>query len=162
LGNPSEYWLNPISKGYKHTGTQNHLRTFQGVKKLVGSSFEHFVGGKDFIHSLIYAHSFLPFYFSEFEGRDYSCVIASLIQVLIDSHCRTIDGFQSLVQKEWVAMGHKFTQRLGIIAKNEQEEVHLPCTFTLHIIPCTIPILSPRSKPRQTSRYTNRCIVTAV
>ncbi|XP_064618787.1 myotubularin-related protein 10-A-like isoform X2 [Lineus longissimus] len=72
----------------------------------------------------------------EFDGRDYSCVIACLIQILIDVHCRTISGFQSLVQKEWVAMGHKFTQRLGITAKNEQEEspiflLFLDCVWQL-------------------------------
>ncbi len=34
----------------------------------------------------------------------------------MDPHFRTINGFQSLVQKEWVSMGHAFTKRLGRIA----------------------------------------------
>ncbi|KAK2721746.1 myotubularin-related protein 10-B-like [Artemia franciscana] len=49
----------------------------------------------------------------ESSGRDWSAIISSLAQILLDSHCRTIQGFHSLVQKEWVALGHPFSTRLG-------------------------------------------------
>ncbi|EDX01702.1 myotubularin-related protein 10-B [Drosophila yakuba] len=49
----------------------------------------------------------------ESNGRDLCCVISSLTQLLLDPHFRTIDGFQSLVQKEWVALEHPFQRRLG-------------------------------------------------
>ncbi|XP_016985542.1 myotubularin-related protein 10-B [Drosophila rhopaloa] len=49
----------------------------------------------------------------ESNGRDLCCVISSLAQLLLDPHFRTIDGFQSLVQKEWVALEHPFQRRLG-------------------------------------------------
>ncbi|XP_017061620.1 myotubularin-related protein 10-B [Drosophila ficusphila] len=49
----------------------------------------------------------------ESNGRDLCCVISSLTQILLDPHFRTIDGFQSLVQKEWVALEHPFQRRLG-------------------------------------------------
>ncbi|EDV91989.1 myotubularin-related protein 10-B [Drosophila grimshawi] len=49
----------------------------------------------------------------ESNGRDLCCVISSLTQLLLDPHFRTIDGFQSLVQKDWVALEHPFQRRLG-------------------------------------------------
>lgn len=56
-------------------------------------------------------------------GRDLCCVISSLVQLLLDSHFRTITGFQSLLQKEWVAGGHPFCDRLGHIVKTNSEKV---------------------------------------
>lgn len=49
----------------------------------------------------------------ENDGRDLSCIVSSLVQIILDPYCRTINGFQSLIQKEWVALGHPFSDRLG-------------------------------------------------
>ncbi|XP_045775855.1 myotubularin-related protein 10-A isoform X1 [Maniola jurtina] len=50
----------------------------------------------------------------EGDGVDYSAVVSCLTQLLLDDHFRTIAGFQSLVQKEWVALGHPFCDRFGL------------------------------------------------
>nr|XP_053653598.1 myotubularin-related protein 10-B-like [Cherax quadricarinatus] len=55
------------------------------------------------------------------EGRDLGAVISSLVQLLLDPHVRTIRGFHCLVQKEWVALGHPFSTRLGH-TRNQIEE----------------------------------------
>ncbi|KAM6365327.1 myotubularin-related protein 11 [Pluvialis apricaria] len=47
--------------------------------------------------------------------RDLNCLLASLVQLLGDPHARTLAGFQSLVQREWVAAGHPFPHRLGVV-----------------------------------------------
>ena len=52
--------------------------------------------------------------------RDLSCVVSSLVQILCDPHYRTITGFESLVQKEWVSMGHPFTSRGGLVSTEEE------------------------------------------
>ncbi|KAJ7307181.1 hypothetical protein JRQ81_009168 [Phrynocephalus forsythii] len=72
----------------------------------------------------------------ESDDRDLNCLLASLVQVLSDPHVRTISGFQSLIQKEWVAAGHPFLQRLNLLQKNDQEEsplflLFLDCTWQL-------------------------------
>ncbi|XP_045115801.1 myotubularin-related protein 10-B-like isoform X7 [Portunus trituberculatus] len=54
-------------------------------------------------------------------GCDLSAVISSLVQLLLDPHVRTIRGFHCLIQKEWVALGHPFTKRLGH-TRNQVEE----------------------------------------
>ncbi|XP_049638630.1 myotubularin-related protein 10 isoform X2 [Suncus etruscus] len=57
----------------------------------------------------------------EEEGRDLSCVVASLVQVMLDPHFRTITGFQSLVQKEWVMAGYQFLDRCDHLRRSGKE-----------------------------------------
>lgn len=51
----------------------------------------------------------------EISGRDMCSVISSLVQLLLDNSFRTITGFQTLIQKEWVNLGHPFSDRIGHI-----------------------------------------------
>ncbi|XP_030621877.1 myotubularin-related protein 10 isoform X2 [Chanos chanos] len=59
----------------------------------------------------------------EEEDRDLNCVVASLVQLMLDPHCRSLVGFQSLVQKEWVMAGHRFLDRCNHLKKNDKEEL---------------------------------------
>lgn len=59
-----------------------------------------------------------------------NCIVSSLVQVMCDPHCRTVAGFQSLVQKEWITAGHKFLSRINYHRDCDKEEVkenrHMP------------------------------------
>ncbi|XP_051678215.1 myotubularin-related protein 10 isoform X2 [Oryctolagus cuniculus] len=57
----------------------------------------------------------------EEEGRDLSCSVASLVQVMLDPYFRTITGFQSLIQKEWVMSGYQFLDRCNHLKRSEKE-----------------------------------------
>ncbi|XP_078531029.1 myotubularin-related protein 12 isoform X2 [Lissotriton helveticus] len=56
-------------------------------------------------------------------ASDLCCVISSLIQVMMDPHCRTKLGFQSLIQKEWIIGGHCFLDRCNHLRQNDKDEV---------------------------------------
>ncbi|XP_076852448.1 myotubularin-related protein 10 [Brachyhypopomus gauderio] len=65
----------------------------------------------------------------EEEDRDLSCMVASLVQVMCDPHCRSLVGFQGLVQKEWVMAGHRFLDRCNHLKRNDKEESPLFLLF---------------------------------
>ncbi|CAF3404707.1 unnamed protein product [Rotaria socialis] len=47
---------------------------------------------------------------------DNSCLMSSLVQILLRPKCRTIKGFCELIVREWVIRGHKFLERFGQVA----------------------------------------------
>ncbi|XP_027764845.1 myotubularin-related protein 11, partial [Empidonax traillii] len=69
--------------------------------------------------------------------RDLNCLLASLVQLLGDPHARSLHGFQSLVQREWVAAGHPFPHRLGLLRRDSPRQeapvflLFLDCTWQL-------------------------------
>lgn len=73
----------------------------------------------------------------ENDGRDMCCVISSLTQILLDPYFRTTCGFESLIQKDWVSLGHPFSDRLGHVINNDTTErsplllLFLDCTWQL-------------------------------
>ncbi|KAM6981235.1 myotubularin-related protein 10 [Aplochiton taeniatus] len=65
----------------------------------------------------------------EEEDRDLSCVVSSLVQLMLDPHYRSLTGFQGLVQKEWAMAGHRFLDRCNHLKKNDKEESPLFLLF---------------------------------
>ncbi|XP_046864897.1 myotubularin-related protein 9-like [Xenia sp. Carnegie-2017] len=44
-------------------------------------------------------------------GKDTTLIVSSFAQVLLDPRCRTIQGFESLIVREWITSGHPFKDR---------------------------------------------------
>ncbi|XP_068429432.1 myotubularin-related protein 10 [Clinocottus analis] len=65
----------------------------------------------------------------EEEDRDLNCVVSCLVQLMLDPHYRSLIGFQSLVQKEWVMAGHRFLDRCNHLKKNDKDESPLFMLF---------------------------------
>jgi len=60
---------------------------------------------------------------AEASGTDYVPVVSCLVQLALDPYCRTLHGFENLVEREWVALGHQFVERCALAASKDAEMV---------------------------------------
>ena len=52
-----------------------------------------------------------------------SLQVVSLAHILMDPYYRTLKGFRALIEKEWLALGHPFTDRACHVNKNTNASV---------------------------------------
>lgn len=45
------------------------------------------------------------------EGMDITLCVTSLAQVILNPDCRTVRGFEALIEREWLQAGHPFWSR---------------------------------------------------
>ncbi|TKA65870.1 hypothetical protein B0A55_12342 [Friedmanniomyces simplex] len=57
------------------------------------------------------------------DGWDRTAQVAALAQMMLDPHYRTLNGFITLVQKDFLSFGHKFRDRNGILGSEKWFEV---------------------------------------
>jgi len=57
------------------------------------------------------------------DGWDRTAQVSALAQIMLDPHYRTLTGFISLVQKDFISYGHKFQHRNGIEGSEKWFEI---------------------------------------
>lgn len=87
-------------------------------------------------------HHFLSILLTEEEGRDLSCLVASLVQVMMDPYFRTITGFQSLIQKEWVMVGYQFLDRCNHLKRSEKEVISISALRDFAFKVCAVVVVA--------------------
>nr|XP_056708637.1 myotubularin-related protein 9 [Euleptes europaea] len=56
------------------------------------------------------------------EGTDSTLQVTSLAQIILDPRCRTIRGFEALVEREWLQAGHPFQLRCAQSAYSNSKQ----------------------------------------
>ncbi|XP_053331464.1 myotubularin-related protein 11 isoform X2 [Spea bombifrons] len=113
--------------------------------------------------SILLSEKRLSVVLQEPEDRDMNCVVTSLVQVISDPHARTLSGFQSLVQKEWVSAGHPFLQRINPFKYTDKEEspvflLFLDCVWqVMHQFPTAFELTESYLIALQDSTYNLFC-----
>ncbi|XP_062890895.1 myotubularin-related protein 9-like isoform X3 [Mobula hypostoma] len=70
------------------------------------------------------------------EGRDTVLQLTSLAQVILDPDCRTIGGFQALIEREWLQAGHPFQLRCASSAYSHAKPKHEAPVFLIFLDCC--------------------------
>ena len=60
------------------------------------------------------------------EGSDYTLLLSSLSQILVDPYYRTIEGLAILIEKDWLSFGYQFGFRGGLFLKTVIESMKAP------------------------------------
>ncbi|KAL4228305.1 protein-tyrosine phosphatase [Mactra antiquata] len=78
-------------------------------------------------------HSKRTVVIQEQSGCELSCLVCSVAQILLDPYYRTMRGFQALIQKEWVRMGHPFQKYLGFTWNKSESDTNQTPIFLLFL-----------------------------
>ena len=96
----------------RHIKSFNIMTSSRWFKQLsvlltsAGNVSERLRGG---VHALVHCS----------DGWNRTAQIVSLVELIMDPYYRTIHGFCSLVEKEWVEFGHRFADRSGLDQSSE-------------------------------------------
>ncbi|VDP24753.1 unnamed protein product [Soboliphyme baturini] len=64
------------------------------------------------------------------DGWDRTPQTISLASIMLDPYYRTLHGFQTLIEKEWLKFGHKFSDRCGHIFQPDSNSKEIAPIFT--------------------------------
>ncbi|XP_072913265.1 myotubularin-related protein 9 isoform X2 [Hemitrygon akajei] len=70
------------------------------------------------------------------EGIDSTLQVTSLAHIILDPQSRTINGFEALIEREWLQAGHPFQQRCAQSAYSNSKQKNEAPTFLLFLDCC--------------------------
>ena len=73
---------------------------------------------------------------SDREDLDLTALVSSLVQLILDEHCRTVEGFQDLIDREWTALGHPWLSRYNASSSDKVISLSLSWQFASQSASC--------------------------
>ncbi|XP_063312117.1 myotubularin-related protein 9-like [Pelobates fuscus] len=70
------------------------------------------------------------------EGTDNTLLMTSLAQLIMSPECRTLEGFQDLLEREWLQAGHPFQLRCARLGWSQSRSQHESPHFLLFLDCC--------------------------
>ncbi|PAV77207.1 hypothetical protein WR25_11658 [Diploscapter pachys] len=90
------------------------------------------------------------------DGWDRTSQVVAVAQLILDPFYRTIHGFQVLVEKDWLAFGHKFDDRCAHLgAQNDEALKEISPVFT-QFLDCVWQLMQQRPMDFQ---FNERCLI---
>lgn len=102
LKNPT---MNSFLSGMEYSGWLKHIKSILDTSWFVAQAVDE--GVTVLIHCS--------------DGWDRTSQVCSLASLLLDPFYRTLKGYQTLIEKDWLAFGHKFSERCGHIQTESKE-----------------------------------------
>ncbi|XP_065576033.1 myotubularin-related protein 8-like isoform X3 [Artemia franciscana] len=99
--------INTFLNGLQSCGWLRHIKAILDTSHWVATSMEE--GFTVLVHCS--------------DGWDRTAQVCAIAALLLDPFYRTIHGFQALIEKEWLAFGHKFTDRCGFLQTSDSKEI---------------------------------------
>lgn len=96
--------LPPSQELLAKSGWLKHLSTILDGAILIAEQVHY-----NFSHALVHCS----------DGWDRTAQLCSLAQIFLDPYFRTLDGFITLVEKEWLSLGHRFAERSGHLSNEK-------------------------------------------
>lgn len=74
-------------------------------------------GVRIIVEKVAFHHSHVLIHCSD--GWDRTSQLSALAQICLDPHYRTLDGFITLVEKDWLSFGYRFAHRAGFLSSED-------------------------------------------
>ncbi|KAK5644181.1 hypothetical protein RI129_008026 [Pyrocoelia pectoralis] len=97
--------MNSFLSGLESSGWLKHIKSILDTSWFIAQALE------DNINVVVHCS----------DGWDRTAQVCSLASLLLDPYYRTIEGFQALIEKDWLAFGHKFSERCGHVQSDNKE-----------------------------------------
>ncbi|KAF5300008.1 hypothetical protein FQR65_LT09264 [Abscondita terminalis] len=97
--------MNSFLSGLESSGWLKHIKSILDTSWFIAQALE------DGINVVVHCS----------DGWDRTAQVCSLSSLLLDPYYRTIKGFQALIEKDWLAFGHKFSERCGHVQSDSKE-----------------------------------------